>query len=167
MANIVDIKDIDFTPYGTYLSVPNKEPEINTGYSYCWGAEYTLPLGEMRFGVEKVKYRESFSIPKLEQHRESKEISIPGDTDFIIALASVRNRLDYNEHPKKEDIVLICIHPGDILFLDEYTWHSGCFPISKVDGHYFFSYKVRNEELYWRNIYGGEIKVDLRLRCWS
>ena len=156
---IFDISEIDFSPFGTYLSLPGGEPQIDTGYSRCWGDIFTLKEGNMRFGVENVDFRESFSIDKLEQHRETEEVCIPATTSFVIALAPVRNKSDMEEKPHVDDVVLVKIKPGDILILKEYTWHSGCFPLDGKDGTYFFMYKVRDEELYWREIINGPVEV--------
>ena len=159
---IEDINDVDFSAFGRHLTVPfGRDPEIDTGYSHCWGAEYTLPLGEMRFGVENVEYRDSFVIPAMEQHRETQEVVIPGNTDFVIALALPRDINNHEEYPEYSDVRLFAIHPGDILVLNEHVWHTGCFPISGKEGHYFFMYKVRDELLYWRDIQNGELKVRL------
>ena len=160
MGRVVDIKDFDFSPYGRYLAVPDKAPGLVTDHSRCWGQEYTLPMGQMRFGVEDADPSPVISIDKLEQHRLSKEVVIPGNTDFVIALALPRDIHDMEEHPNAEDVVLIAIHPGDILVLDEHVWHSGCYPVRK-SGHYFFMYKVRDEELYWREVIGGPVKASM------
>ncbi|MEG0272585.1 MAG: hypothetical protein RR639_04460 [Hydrogenoanaerobacterium sp.] len=158
---MVEINELDFSPYGRYLCTPKaREAEINTGYSRCWGQEYTLPLGEMRFGVEEVDYRHTLSIDKLEQHRESKEVVICGDHPVVIALCLPRDKANRHEQPKIEDIVAVKIYPGDILVLDEYIWHSGCMPLEQAT-YYFFMYKVRDEELYWVEIAGGPIELKI------
>lgn len=159
--NPIDITNIDFSQFGKFLTIPSESPDLTTSYSKCWGQEYTLPVGEMRFGVEEVQYRDSFTIDKLEQHRDSQEVVIPGNTDFLIALAKEKDRCDYEEHPDISNVVVLCIHPGNILILNQYVWHSGSFPLNE-NGHYFFMYKVRKETLYWRSIIDGPVELKLR-----
>ncbi len=156
---IVDIKDVDFSIYGTHLHLPEGNPQIDTGYSRCWGDIFTLKEGRMRFGVENVDFRKSFNIEKLEQHRETEEVCIPATSSFVIALAPAKDKLDLDEKPNVEDVMLIAIHPGDVLILKEHTWHSGCFPLEGKSGTYYFMYKVRDEEIYWRDIKGGALEV--------
>ena len=101
MARITDIRTFDFSRYGRYLTVPSSKPGLVTDHSRCWGQEYTLPMGEMRFGVEDVMPCSSLSIDKLEQHRLSKEVVIPGNADFVVALALPRDISDYDEHSSR------------------------------------------------------------------
>lgn len=161
LLRIQDIKTFDFSPYGTYLAVPkDREPLLDTGYSHCWGQEYTLPMGEMRFGVEQVRYRPCLCIDKLEQHRQSKEVVICGNHPVVIVLCLPRDPADHREHPYIKDVVAVKISPGDILVLDEHVWHSGCMPLEQ-DAHYFFMYKVRDEMLYWVEIDGGPAELEM------
>ena len=58
LMKLQEIRDFDFSPYGRFLSCSGKgKPVLETGYSECWSNEYTLPLGEMRFGFEQVRFR--------------------------------------------------------------------------------------------------------------
>ena len=156
-----EISKFDFTPYGRYLSRPGNHPcGLDTGYSLCWPAEYTFPMGEMRFGIEQARYRAVLSIPKMEQHRESKELVICGDQPVVLPLCLPRDRNDRMEHPRMEDVRAVILRPGDTVVLDEYIWHAGCMPLVE-DTFYLFAYQVRDEELYWRTVEHGPIELRL------
>lgn len=155
-----EIARFDFTPYGRYLSQTSGPCRVDTGYSRCWPAEYTFPMGEMRFGIERASYRTAPAIEKMEQHRESKELVICGDRPVVLPLCLPRRREDWTEHPRAEDVRAVILRPGDAVVLDEYIWHAGCLPLVE-DTFYLFAYRVRDEELYWRTVEHGPIELKL------
>lgn len=160
LMKLQEIRDFDFSPYGRFLSCSGKgKPVLETGYSECWSNEYTLPLGEMRFGFEQVRFRNNVKIREMEQHRESKEIVICGDKPVVISLCIPRNKEDREEKPYAEDIVSLILRPGDVIVLDEYIWHTGCMPLIN-DTFYLFAYRARDEELYWVPIEYDSIELD-------
>ncbi len=160
LIKLQEIRGFDFNPYGKFLSIPGKgKPTLDTGYSECWSDEYTLPMGEMRFGFEQVRFRRRVEITKMEQHRESKEVVICGNSPVVISLCLPRNKKDRLEKPHVEDIVSLVLRPGDVIVLDEFIWHTGCMPLSD-DTFYLFSYRVRDEEIYWVPIEHGSIELD-------
>lgn len=153
-----ELHSFDFSPYGRYLSRPADHPPIlDTGHSLCWSQEYTFPMGEMRFGIEKTFFRSSFTVTEMEQHRESKELVICGDKPVVIYLCLPRDKADHHEAPNVEDVVSLILRPGDVIVLDEYVWHTGCMPL-KEDTFYLFAYRVRSEELYWVGLQNGCIE---------
>lgn len=156
-----ELKSFDFTPYGRYLSRPGEHPPtLDTGHSLCWSQEYTLPMGELRFGVEQARYRARLEIPALEQHRQSKELVICGDGPVVLTLCLPRDKDDHGEHPRAADAVAVILRPGDAVVLDEHVWHAGCMPL-EADTFYLFAYRVRNEALYWVDVDGGPIELEL------
>lgn len=156
-----ELHGFDFTHYGRFLSRPEDHPPVlDTGYSLCWSQEYTFPMGEMRFGVEQVRYRPSLSLTQMEQHRESKELVICGDKPVVIFLCLPRDKSNLHEAPFLEDIVALILRPGDVIVLDEYVWHSGCMPLEE-DTFYLFAYRVRDEALYWVDIEHGSAELEL------
>lgn len=156
-----EIKTFPFAPYGRYLSRPlDHPPGLDTGHSLCWPAEYTFPMGEMRFGVEQARYRPELEIPELEQHRQSKELMICGDRPVVVTLCLPRDIHDHQERPRAEDAVALILRPGDVIVLDEFVWHSGGMPL-EGDTFYLFAYRVRAEALYWVPVEHGPIKLNL------
>lgn len=156
-----ELKGFDFAPYGRYLSRPGDHPPVlDTGYSLCWSQEYTLPMGELRFGVEQARWRPRLEIPALEQHRQSKELVICGDRPVVLTLCLPRDKADFDERPRAADAVAVILRPGDVVVLDEYVWHSGCMPL-EGDTFYLFAYRVRDEALYWVDVDGGPIELEL------
>lgn len=156
-----ELGEVEFSLFGWRLSVPaGKPPVLDTGYSKCWSAEYTLPLGEMRFGVEQVEYRRTLAIEKLEQHKYSKEVVICGDKPVVLCLCPPRREAGDGDRPRCRDAVAVILRPGDVVVLNEYVWHSGCMPLEE-DTFYHFAYRVRDEALDWYALEDGPIELDL------
>lgn len=161
LINPQEIRKFDFSPYGRFLSVPGTgAPSLSTGYSLCWSNEYTLPMGQMRFGFEQATYRPELKITAMEQHKESKEIVICGEKPVVISLCLPRDRKDPKEQPRARDVVSLILRPGDVIVLDEYIWHTGCMPLY-ADTFYLFAYRVRDEAIDWVSLEDGAIELKL------
>lgn len=135
----VEIKDIDFLKYGTYISIPEEKEPTKQGPDWkCWSFEGSIDInGTAYIGVVFSEYKDNVQIEKMERHCSRKEILICADAPVVLPIAKSINMDDKTEKPLYHNLINVVMREGDIVIINEGVWHAACYPLEKDCKYYF------------------------------
>lgn len=136
---LVEVKEIDFSEFGTYVGLPEtKEPSKQGPGWKCWSFEGSIDVRtEAHVGLVFCEYKEDVTVEKMERHCSRKEILICADSPVVLPLAKSVDMSNKEEKPLSENVKYVILREGDVVIIDKGVWHGACFPLQEDCKYYF------------------------------
>lgn len=130
----VELTDIDFSPYGRVVRLTAKGPDVMTCAGDGWSGVFTSDPVLDRAG--SLGYTISSAAPcttaTMERHHHTKEALFTTTGPVLLAVANTDAAA-----PLADDVCVVVIRHGDLVILNEGTWHDVCHGLGVQTPYYW------------------------------
>lgn len=154
----MDIKEFDFTEYGTYYNMKEDRERV-----YCTIGEnfedymtrtplidtgghlgYTIGMGA------------PYAVKSMEKHDHTQEAMFCAARPIVLCIAKSNG----DEPPRAEDVRAVILNPGDAAVIDRNIWHDACHGLGEKAAYYYLA-SQGPAPAKWIEVAGREVRVDV------
>lgn len=115
------VDKVNFAPFGEFHYRPQGEVSFECERFNWYDRITAVDLGVASFGMVSPCYTGKFEQVALEQHKNTKEIYIPLDSDIIIVVA--KSEAFDKDRYNSEDFAAFHVPAGSMVIMNEGIWH--------------------------------------------
>lgn len=152
----VELTDVDFLPYGRVVRLAPKEPGVVACAGDGWSGVFTSEPVLDRAG--SLGYTISAAAPcttaTMERHHHTKEALFTITGPVLLAVADTDA-----DAPRADDVCVVVIRHGDLVILNEGTWHDVCHGLGVQTPYYWHNVSDPSIVDPWIPIDGGPLRL--------
>lgn len=154
----VSIKEIDFSPYGTYFDMLNDGEKVYFGKGDVWKDYLTKsPLIDTgaHLGITKTA-SVPFVVDKMERHLYTEEALFCLNKPIVLTLAKNTGE----DFPRSENITAVILELGDVVSLKRGVWHDACRSL-EGEAYYYYIASIPENDAHWIEVEGDLPTIDI------
>lgn len=132
----VELDQIDFSPFGQVVRLASGGQSVVSSAGDGWSGVFTqVPMLEQ---AGSLGYTSGIAAPcitrTMERHHHTKEALFTNSGPVLLAVAATASAA-----PRSEDIHVVIIRHGDLVILNEGTWHDACHGLGEEMPYYWYA----------------------------